>query len=734
MATKKITIAFNGLPALGGAFSYRLSLNGNYISYTNGQNYLQLIWTSTVNNPLYEVQLKSNLNDSINNLLTFMQTNWQHPNITYARVNDTIEVTININYVVVANINTSNIYTNLIVSDIVIGNTPKLKYFIEWKDPECIDYLVRIYQKGFTGTETQVFGYGVLKYGTAKDNLDPIRGNGLDLNLEATNDLTLEDLYTEEENQFTVKMYRQNELLFDGFLKPDGVYQSFVYDRWLLNLSCVDGLGILKDLAFVQPTGFHWTGKMKAIDIIYNCLVRSNLSMNINTAVNIYYEGLTASDTLDPLAQIYISVDRFVKDDKDTIMDCQDVLKSILTLFNANICQIAGQWYIYRVNELYDNPNIKFRQYSKTDNSYLGLNSKNLGFNLGSQIDNYYPHHCGANQQIQIKGSVTAARINYKYGFLKGLMPNKDLVRNSSNIYTGYTIETANIANLSFPSNDAYGIFLKKQSGVSYALLLTATGIPLLVGNTFDFKITLTNTNDSFAQYIFTVNVDNYYLTNSGDWVSSPSIPLYLVYECNNGTQFFKTSAKAMPTGGNVIIKVYSIQFGSTNKIYEIESIDIVNTTNSNNGAVGEFHTVQRKNRPSSISTDTTEIYNGDSLSLIYEGAIYKQDQTNRTAGWFRRFRTEIKPVLEIAGEDILRMSQKPAKIFIGDVYGYLPYLSIISINNIDGVFMPIEWSFDAKSNVTTVKLLEAFNDELYDIDYKYTLDYGSTVKPTITS
>jgi len=546
MATKKITIGFNGRPALGGAFSYRLSLNGNFISYTNGQNYLQLIWTSTVNNPLYEVQLKPTLSDSIDNLLSFMQTNWVHPNITYARVNDTIEVTIDIDFVVVANINTTNIYTWFTVSDIVIDPTPKLKYFIEWKDVECVDYLVRIYQKGFTGTETQVRGYGVLKYGSAKDNLDPIRGNGLDLNLEANNDLTLEDLYTEDENQFTVKMYRKNVLIFDGFLKPDGVYQSFVYDNWVINLTCVDGLGILKDLAFVQPNGLHWVGKMKAIDIIYKCLVRTNLSMNLNTSVNIYYTGLTASDTLDPLAQIYISVDRFVKDDKDTIMDCQSVLKSVLNLFNANICQVDGQWYIYRVNEIYDNPSVKFRQYSKNDNTYLGLNSKTLSLDLGSQIDNYYPHHCGGNQQIEMKGSVSAARINYKFGFLKGLINNKTLFRNSYNVYSGYTIETANIANLTFPSYTAYGLFIKPQASAFYALLLTSDGIPLLSGQTFEFKTQVTNNNNDFMQFIFSVSIGTDYLTHSGDWVSSPSTPQYLTFECIFGTQFFSVASKAV--------------------------------------------------------------------------------------------------------------------------------------------------------------------------------------------
>lgn len=734
MATKKITIGFNGKPGLGFAFGYRLSLNGEYINYQNAKNYLQLFWIPRPNEPLYDVELKSTLNDSIDNLLLFMQTYWVNNKITYARVNDTIEVTIDINNVVVEGLYTTNVYTSLTVTDIVAGIIPKQKYLIEWKDAEQVDYSVRIYENGFTGTSTQINGYGVLKYGSVNDNLDPIRGNGLELSLNATNEVTLEDLYSDQENTFTVKMYRNNELIFDGFLKPDGVYQSFVYDQWVINLTCVDGLGILKDLAFVQKSGLQWTGKQKAIDIIYNCLVRSNLLMNINTSVNIYYNGLTPSDTLDPLTKIYLSVDRFVKDDKDTIMNCQEVLKSVLNLFNANICQINGEWYIYRVNELYDNDTVKFRQYSKVDNSYIGLNVKVLAFNLGSQINNFYPHHAGGNQQIEIKGSIATTRINYKYGFLTGLMPNKNLKRDSYNQYNGYTINSANIANLSFPNNDSYGIFLKKQSGVNYALLLTSNAIALLSGNTFNFNVTLTNNNDEFAEYIFTVNVGNYYLDNSGNWTSSPSSPIYLTFQCNNGTQFFTVKSTAMPTGGDVIVKVYSIQFGNIGSVYEIESIDVVNTTNTNGGASGEFHTVQRQNRPSSIATETKEIFNGDSPSLIYEGAIYEEDQNSRTQYWFRNQKSESKPILQIAGEDILRMSQKPAKIFSGDIYGFMPYLSLISINNLPGKFCPIEWSFNAKDNITSVKLLEVFNEELSDIDYKYTLDYGNTVKPTITS
>ena len=59
--------------------------------------------------------------------------------------------------------------------------------------------------------------------------------------------------------------------------------------------------------------------------------------------------------------------------------------------------------------------------------------------------------------------------------------------------------------------------------------------------------------------------------------------------------------------------------------------------------------------------------------------------------------------------------------------------MSVITINNIQGKFMPIEWDYDTAKNVCTIRYLELYAEELYDIDYVFTFDYGNgTVKPTI--
>ena len=736
----KITIDFLDNPTIGNAFSYTLSIEAGDILYDNGETFLDLNYISGANDGLFDIQLKANKPETINNTLQFLQNNWNHPNITYTKVNDTIEVNINVEDVIVTY--GENLNDEITISDELIADQiSSLIYFAEYTDTENVDYYIRIYKKGFTGIPTQINGYGILKYGSAKNLLDPIRGNGLDLNLEADFNLTLEDLYTEDENQFSVVFLRGNKLLFEGFLKPDGIYQSFVSERWMLSLTCVDGLGILKDLAFVNSNGLPFIGRMSAIDVVFNCLQRTNLNLPINTSVNVYYEGLSATDLLDPLNEVYLSVDRFKKDDKDTIMDCQEVLKSVLNLFNANICQVNGEWYIYKANELLRNPLVKFRHYLKNTNAFEKIVTKNFALTLGSQINRRYPHHAGGNQQIEIKGSLSSVRMNYKYGFAKSLITNPYL-DHIGTTYGDWTIPSEILVVLDplktqgimtktklggfndpplFPIAISNSVALKSNDSIAVNLRGNIFNSP--VGGEAKFQVTLTDINGAVS-----------WLKQDGSWSAFEESLKFAVNPIMNVT----VRTNLLPSDGDIRITAFeAIQRSASTLggIYEITFADILNvSTTSSSGAQGESHTVQRQNRPSSIAAESIEIFNGDSASLIYEGAIYQNDIITPTSKWYRRGFTESKPILQIAGEDNLRICQSPAKLFSGDAYGFVPYLSVITIDSLTGVFMPIEWAYNTKSNIINLKLLEGFTNELNDIKYNLTLDYGNTVKPTITS
>jgi hypothetical protein len=471
---------------------------------------------------------------------------------------------------------------------------------------------------------------------------------------------------------------------------------------------------------------------------VYNCLRRTGVFLNVNTAINTIYNGLTVTSDLDILNKIYLDSDRFFKDDGQTtgdgtFMSCGEVLRSVLDLFCACITQENGEWYIYKPNELSNNSNVIFKRYS-TSNVYLGNSTKKLYKKIGSQIDNYYPHHCGGNQQIQIKGGISAFRINYKYSFAKGLLSNSELIHDGILNYAGWTIDPTNKPKLINDPLDATGFKFKPVTNTT-TLIATSDPISLLEGTTLDFNFSVRYNGNT--QFTFNVKAGSYYLKSSGEWTTTPTkITLPVIPNSfDTGTTSRVTHSQPLPADSIVTIEVFVPLEASINKatLAEVRNIDIINTFQGDN-VIGEFHTVTRKNRVSSLVKDNKTIFNGDNPSIVYLGAIYKEDSVSVTDLWTRNGYVELKPILRISAEDELRMCQKPAKIFSGFFLGYYPYISVLEINNIPGKLMPIEYSYDTFSNIGTHKLLQLYSDELTDIDYKLTLDYGSTVKPTITS
>ena len=85
-----------------------------------------------------------------------------------------------------------------------------------------------------------------------------------------------------------------------------------------------------------------------------------------------------------------------------------------------------------------------------------------------------------------------------------------------------------------------------------------------------------------------------------------------------------------------------------------------------------------------------------------------------------------------------MKMYAKPLRVFSGDVFGYIDYLSVISIDGINNVlFMPIEYEYNAETNITKLKLKQILDEQLITslenkIDYQLTFDYGNVVEPTI--
>ncbi len=614
-----------------------------------------------------------------------------------------------------------------------------LKYYFEFTDTENILHRCNISSDSFVGSSTEVNGSVVFDYAETEDALESIRGCGLRIDLEASLDSLFDDLYSERERTYSVEYIRDSVTVFNGWLSPEGLYESFVQDHWIVSLDCLDGLGFLKNLSYVDENGFYFVGKQKQLDIIVNCLKRTEVLQNINTSINIFYEGLSGVDILD---NVYLNPERFIKDDGETIMNCEEVLRSVLEPYTACITQMDGEWYIFKPNELARSSSVTFYRYD-SDGVALTPATQTIDVSqvLGSQINNRYPYHCNANQQLSTKNSIGAFRINYKYGLVKSLLDNTYLVTTDGIIIDDFTVNST--TNMTLPTPSGQGVTFDIVTTGNGVLNLTSDNYNVTLNATIDFTIkhdpnTVPQTGGVFIfQIILTDGTDSYYLNNSNEWILNVSATeLREVFA--QGNQIISISTPVTPIAGDISLLIYTPETsipGFQTFLKEITispGQDSLTTTNK----IGEFHTVERTANPSAKVPNNKEVFNGDNLSDIYVGTIYKTNQTDPTSVWYRTGFTESKPILQIMGEETLRISEKPARIFSGDIYGFINYLSTVTIDTITGVFVPISYSYDAKNNVTSLKLAQIFPDDpadpLSDVRYTLTFDYGNTVKPTI--
>jgi hypothetical protein len=456
--------------------------------------------------------------------------------------------------------------------------------------------------------------------------------------------------------------------------------------------------------------------------------------MTINSSVKLKYLGYTGANILN---DTYLNADRFFKIDAQasqggTTMTCEEVLESVLNIISACITQQDGAWWVYRPNEFEDN--VVFLNHS-TFRTF----TKNLSITVGSQIDNFYPHHCNGNQQIETKGAISAYRINYKYGFKSGILLNPNLIHDSDLVFEDWTM-----LNNSKVVNDplyTYGISLNSEYFVTYntlesnsfsakqghilkvdASLFTSYG-----GILFCFKLKTSDGKYVDKDGNWTTNQNDFFRVQLGDYNDPPE----------SGFFDFTTSPVLNDCTVTLIIcqPIHTDFFTPyVPRLTRVNKIDVVEVSTQIKGRVGEFHTITRNISPSSITKENQEVYNGDSIGDVFEGAIYKQDQETLTTLWSRNDWIEEKTILRISGEDDMRISQKPQKVFIGDFYGYVPYLSIVSINNLVGKFMFIEHSYDTDTNITKGKLKQFYTNEVGGLEYALTYDYGQTVKPSIKS
>lgn len=631
-----------------------------------------------------------------------------------------------------------------------------LQYFFEFTDVTGVLHRVDISNEANFDPAIEIKGSCVLDYPNNDDPLESIQPSGLTLNLEASTSLTLENLYSEEERTFFVEYYIAGVKKFQGWLDPEGIFEDFVNNEWVITLQASDGLGFLQNLSFVNDTtGEIFAGRHKITKIISNALKRTKIAKDILIEIDCVYTGL--AETSDVFDNTYLNVDRYVKDDGETIMNCDEVLRSILDLFSASITSRDDKWIIYQPFTLLSASTRTFFSYnSHGDPNATPTETINFAQTIGSQIDGEPIHHVNENQSKTIRSSVGAYRINFKYGFVNSIISNNILQNNGTTI-DNWTINslddmTLNNGKVQFVWDD-----------VTSVKNLTSTSSAVNAGDVLglDLKFTtIENTRDPLSQlefdglFLFKVilsdGANTYYLkiTRNGafvlnfEWSQTDDILQWYGIGDLGITRSTLDDGYILPPSpidGDVTIEIHGAIKDNTIQppLTSTGTIEMhkagLNFVSTQNNVEGENHTFQRITKPSAKIKKTKKIFNGDMKADVYFGAIYESDALTLTKTWNRKGIVEEKPIIQLMGENRLKIQHKPQIIFSGDIFGYIDPISIVTINNITGSFLISSYQYDARQNITSLTLHQILYDELTDdIQYEITYDYGKVVDPTI--
>ncbi|WP_407501440.1 hypothetical protein [Elizabethkingia anophelis] len=638
-----------------------------------------------------------------------------------------------------------------------------LIYWIEYFDYENKLIRLEISKKGYSGSSTQIQGYVKFNYEDRKELFKPIISSSLDITLEADSNLTLQDLYSEEERTFSSVLKRDGQVLFIGYIKPDGIWADLVSDKWEITLDCIDGTSTLKDLTFINNNGNNFTGRMKQLDVIRNCLLRIGYDLPINVFIDIVYDDVISGEPAynSILERIYINTERYYQDsNKKEAMDCEAVLKSMLQIYSATIFQYNGEWYIIRIPSY--RSSITFKRY--VNGIFSNDNTINVNGVLGSDINGFYPCHCNANQRQSIDASIQAYRVKFQFGTVKSAIRNPELINGGTLPFDGWFIGIDSDVH-PLPSN---GVVSDTFHYPVYKTLIANVGNEVEIKTTDKIKLSIDFFNNEWSVGLrYALKTATHVLIN-GNWVTrnsgneehydtvenfewdlwGPGTDARL-YKRGKGSANFTMDIPSVPSDSLLTIYIirdfydYEVSKPVMDGYFGVTRIDFIPDANTN--VKGQYFTSQRKNRVSTVTKEDLTIYNGDSESSIYYSSLSLWNGSlaiSTTSKWKRLDNTELEPryLASMIPEDVLRSTPVPAMIYEGDVLGYMPFISLFKIEELNSNFIFSKYSYDTRTCISRVNARQFFTGYLPSTEYRDNkffepeIDFGEETKVTIKS
>lgn len=187
--------------------------------------------------------------------------------------------------------------------------------------------------------------------------------------------------FTNQTQSITGTIGGDFELKWLGYIISSNYSEAYLAPPYPVTIVATDGLADLKNYDYLDKDENKYREDQNTLTAITEILAKTDLSINILSAINRYEEDMNQTSNDDPLNQCEFDPETFYHN--NSIKNCAEVLEEILKPFGARILQRNGKWCIYSVEEFVTSAD--YREFDSLGN-LLGNGSIDDVVNIDSPI------------------------------------------------------------------------------------------------------------------------------------------------------------------------------------------------------------------------------------------------------------------------------------------------------------------------------------------------------------
>ncbi|WP_106481814.1 hypothetical protein [Butyricimonas faecalis] len=426
------------------------------------------------------------------------------------------------------------------------------RYILRWESEKYNhDYKILIKERDYTG-ETEKKSLGEAPLLRRDDSDSGISGTSLEMVIQADVDGELTSLYTVDNKKFLVELYKNNSLIWTGYVLPEKYSEPYVPVPYDVSVTASDGLGILKDIPFTL------SGEKTLFEVTRFCCNQTGMTLDFIVFSSLVESSMNTGNSM--LVQTSLDVSTF--QDKT----CYEVLESILTSLDAFITEANGKWVIARYTDL-DKEGFL---YSNTGGSSgkVSLEPRVLG-NVHSEL---YPI---GNLELEIEPANKSVKFTSDYDLRPSFLQNHDFSGGDSG-WGGFEYVIAKRKGVGFAA--MHGNSGKQERYIQQSVSVEKSSQAVIVEVKFALAQMFASMNGragedrEFALKIqLSGEGQTYYLTDEGWGTKDFRFPVHgslqdMFWDRGISTNYvddyesnFKVTADGFPASGQLTISIYNI-------------------------------------------------------------------------------------------------------------------------------------------------------------------------------